>query len=134
MQVYCSSCRLATPKHIPLCVLPHPPAPHVPMIQLFPCRILSLSKTELKIKPFDIFEFALTAIVTLEDWGCLDELVVLIMQYYKEENIPFCLEFFKKPIYNINGFIAAKYGGELLIFFFALDDDEEGDENFKEIN
>ena len=86
------------------------------------------------IKPFDIFEFALTAIVSLEDWGCLDELVVLIMQYYKEENIPFCLEFFKKPIYNINGFIAAKYGGELLISFFALDDDEEGDENFKEIN
>lgn len=85
------------------------------------------------IKPFDIFEFALTAIVSLEDWGCLDELVDLIMQYYKEENIPFCLEFFKKPIYNINGFIASKYGGELLIFFFVLDD-EERDENFRDID
>ena len=85
------------------------------------------------IKPFDIFEFALTMIVSLEDWRYIDELVDLTAQYYKEENIPFCLELFKKPIYNINGFIAAKYGGELLISFFALDD-EERDENFRDID
>ena len=85
------------------------------------------------IKPFDIFEFALTMIVSLEDWRYIDELVDLTAQYYKEEDIPFCLELFKKPIYNINGFIAAKYGGELLISFFALDD-EERDENFRDID
>lgn len=90
-------------------------------------KILSL------IEPFDIFEFALTTIVSLEDWDCLDELTDLIIWHYKEEDIPFYLEFFKKPVYNIDGFIAAKYGGELLISFFKLDD-EERDENIRDIN
>lgn len=90
-------------------------------------KILSL------IEPFDVFEFALTAMVSLEDWDCLDELTGLITQHYKEEDIPFYLEFFKKPVYNIDGFIAAKYGGELLISFFKLDD-EEREENIRDID
>ena len=90
-------------------------------------KILSL------IKPFDIFEFALTTMVLLEDWGGFDELAGLITQHYKEEDIPFYLEFFKKPVYNIDGFIAAKYGGELLISFFKLDN-EEREENIRDID
>lgn len=90
-------------------------------------KILSL------IKPFNIFEFALTIMVSLEDWDCLDELTGVITQHYKEEDIPFYLEFFKKPVYNIDGFIAAKYGGELLISFFKLDN-EEREENIRDID
>lgn len=85
------------------------------------------------IEPFDVFEFALTTIVSLEDWDCLDELIGLITQHYKREEIPFYLEFFKKPVYNIDGFMAAKYGGELLISFFKLDD-EEREENIRDID
>lgn len=90
-------------------------------------KILSL------IEPFDIFEFALTIMVSLEDWDRLDELTDLITQHCKEENIPFYLEFFKKPVYDIDGFIAAKYDGELLISFFKLDD-EERDGNIRDID
>lgn len=95
--------------------------------------ILEHYKTLSLIEPFDIFEFALTIMVSLEDWDCLDELTGLITQHYKEEDIPFYLEFFKKPVYDIDGFIAAKYGGELLISFFKLDD-EEREENIRDID
>ena len=49
------------------------------------------------------------------------------------DDIPFYLEFLKKPVYNIDGFIAAKYGGELLISFFKLDN-EERKENIRDID
>lgn len=95
--------------------------------------ILEHYKTLSLIEPFDIFEFALTTIVSLGDWDYLDELIGLITQHYKKEGIPFYLEFFKKPVYNIDGFIAAKYCGELLISFFKLDD-EEREENIRDID
>ena len=84
------------------------------------------------IEPFDIFEYALSTIVSVEDWNYLEEIVDLIKEHYKREEIPFYLEFFKKPVYNIDGFMAAKYGGELLISFFVLSDGRE--ENIRDID
>lgn len=95
--------------------------------------VLEYGKFLSLIEPFDILEFALTTIVSVEDWDCLEEIVGLITQHYKRENIPFYLEFFKKSVYNIDGFMAAKYGGELLISFFKLDD-EEREENIRDID
>lgn len=86
--------------------------------------IIEYNKRLSLIEPFTIFEATFDLLTLLEDWNNFYEIKNLIIQYYEEKEIPFYIEKFKNPIYNIYGFMAAKYKNELLICFFSIDEHE----------
>ena len=92
--------------------------------------IIEYNKRLSLIEPFTVFEPTFDLLTLLEDWNSFYEIKNLIIQYYEEKEIPFYIEKFKNPIYNIYGFMAAKYKNELLICFFSIDKYENIIDNY----
>ena len=80
------------------------------------------------IEPFDIFEFVFDLFSSITDLSIKDEVIKDLENYYEEKEIPFFMEFYDKPIFNVSGVVAAKLENLLLISFFKMD--ENNRENY----
>lgn len=90
--------------------------------------VIELNKKINLIEPFDIFECVFDLFASITDLSIKDEVIKDLENYYEEKEIPFFMEFYDKPIFNVSGVIAAKLENLLLISFFKID--ENNRENY----
>lgn len=90
--------------------------------------VIELNKRINLIEPFDVFEYAFDLFASITDLSIKDEVIKDLENYYEEKEIPFFMEFYDKPIFNVSGVIAAKLENLLLISFFKMD--ENNRENY----
>lgn len=90
--------------------------------------VIELNKKINLIEPFDIFECVFDLFASITDLSIKDEIIKDLEDYYEEKEIPFFIEFYDKPIFNVSGVIATKLEKLLLISFFKMD--ENNRENY----
>ena len=90
--------------------------------------VIELNKKINLIEPFDIFECVFDLFASITDLSIKDEVIKDLENYYEEKEIPFFMEFYDKPIFNVSGVVAAKLENLLLISFFKMD--ENNRENY----
>lgn len=90
--------------------------------------VIELNKKINLIEPFDIFECVFDLFASITDLSIKDEVIKDLENYYEEKEIPFFMEFYDKPIFNVSGVVAAKLENLLLISFFKID--ENNRENY----
>ena len=90
--------------------------------------VIELNKKINLIEPFDVFECVFDLFPWITDLSIKDEVIKDLENYYEEKEIPFFIEFYDKPIFNVSGVIAAKLEKLLLISFFKMD--ENNRENY----
>ena len=90
--------------------------------------VIELNKKINLIEPFDVFECVFDLFASITDLSIKDEVIKDLEDYYEEKEIPFFIEFYDKPIFNVSGVIAAKLEKLLLISFFKMD--ENNRENY----
>ena len=90
--------------------------------------VIELNKKINLIEPFDVFECVFDLFASITDLSIKDEVIKDLKDYYEEKEIPFFIEFYDKPIFNVSGVIAAKLEKLLLISFFKMD--ENNRENY----
>lgn len=90
--------------------------------------VIELNKRINLIEPFDVFECVFDLFASITDLSIKDEVIKDLENYYEEKEIPFFMEFYDKPIFNVSGVIAAKLENLLLISFFKMD--ENNRENY----
>lgn len=90
--------------------------------------VIELNKKINLIEPFDVFECVFDLFASITDLSIKDEVIKDLENYYEEKEIPFFMEFYDKPIFNVSGVIAAKLEKLLLISFFKMD--ENNRENY----
>ena len=90
--------------------------------------VIELNKKINLIEPFDVFECVFDLFASITDLSIKDEVIKDLEDYYEEKEIPFFIEFYDKPIFNVSGVIAAKLENLLLISFFKMD--ENNRENY----
>ena len=90
--------------------------------------VIELNKKINLIEPFDVFECVFDLFASLTDLSIKDEVIKDLEDYYEKKEIPFFIEFYDKPIFNVSGVIAAKLEKLLLISFFKMD--ENNRENY----
>lgn len=90
--------------------------------------VIELNKKIDLIEPFDVFECVFDLFASITDLSIKDEVIKDLEDYYEEKEIPFFIEFYDKPIFNVSGVIAAKLEKLLLISFFKMD--ENNRENY----
>lgn len=90
--------------------------------------VIELNKKINLIEPFDVFECVFDLFASITDLSIKDEVIKDLEDYYEEKEIPFFIEFYDKPIFNVSGVIAAKLEKILLISFFKMD--ENNRENY----
>lgn len=90
--------------------------------------VIELNKKINLIEPFDVFECVFDLFASITDLSIKDEVIKDLENYYEEKEIPFFIEFYDKPIFNVSGVIAAKLENLLLISFFKMD--ENNRENY----
>jgi hypothetical protein len=89
--------------------------------------VIELNKKINLIEPFDVFECVFDLFASITDLSIKDE-VIKDLENYEEKEIPFFIEFYDKPIFNVSGVVAAKLENLLLISFFKMD--ENNRENY----
>lgn len=90
--------------------------------------VIELNKKINLIEPFDVFGCAFDLFASITDLSIKDEVIKDLENYYEEKEIPFFMEFYDKPIFNVSGVVAAKLKNLLLISFFKMD--ENNRENY----
>lgn len=90
--------------------------------------VIELNKKINLIEPFDVFECVFDLFASITDLSIKDEVIKDLEDYYEKKEIPFFIEFYDKPIFNVSGVIAAKLEKLLLISFFKMD--ENNRENY----
>ena len=90
--------------------------------------VIELNKKINLIEPFDVFECVFDLFASITDLSIKDEVIKDLKDYYEKKEIPFFIEFYDKPIFNVSGVIAAKLEKLLLISFFKMD--ENNRENY----
>ena len=90
--------------------------------------VIELNKKINLIEPFDVFECVFDLFASITDLSIKDEVIKDLKDYYEEKEIPFFIEFYDKPIFNVSGVVAAKLENLLLISFFKMD--ENNRENY----
>lgn len=90
--------------------------------------VIELNKKINLIEPFDVFECVFDLFASITDLSIKDEVIKDLENYYEEKEIPFFMEFYDKPIFNVSGVVAAKLENLLLISFFKMD--ENNRENY----
>ena len=90
--------------------------------------VIELNKKINLIKPFDVFECVFDLFASITDLSIKDEVIKDLEDYYEKKEIPFFIEFYDKPIFNVSGVVAAKLENLLLISFFKMD--ENNRENY----
>ena len=90
--------------------------------------VIELNKKINLIEPFDIFEYVFDLFASITDLSIKDEVIKDLEDYYEKKEIPFFIEFYDKPIFNVSGVVAAKLENLLLISFFKMD--ENNRENY----
>lgn len=90
--------------------------------------VIELNKKINLIEPFDVFECVFDLFASITDLSIKDEVIKDLENYYEEKEIPFFIEFYDKPIFNVSGVVAAKLEKLLLISFFKMD--ENNRENY----
>ena len=90
--------------------------------------VIELNKKINLIEPFDVFECVFDLFASITDLSIKDEVIKDLEDYYEKKEIPFFIEFYDKPIFNVSGVIAAKLEKLLLISFFKID--ENNRENY----
>lgn len=90
--------------------------------------VIELNKKINLIEPFDVFECVFDLFASITDLSIKDEVTKDLEDYYEEKEIPFFIEFYDKPIFNVSGVVAAKLENLLLISFFKMD--ENNRENY----
>lgn len=90
--------------------------------------VIELNKKINLIEPFDVFECVFDLFASITDLSIKDEVIKNLEDYYEKKEIPFFIEFYDKPIFNVSGVIAAKLEKLLLISFFKID--ENNRENY----
>ena len=90
--------------------------------------VIELNKKINLIEPFDVFECVFDLFASITDLSIKDEVIKDLEDYYEKKEIPFFIEFYDKPIFNVSGVIAAKLENLLLISFFKMD--ENNRENY----
>lgn len=82
------------------------------------------------VEDFTILEFAINLLcMTMGNEDIeREDLVKAMEEHYKAEEIPFLINFYFEPAYQVDGYIAAKNEDKILIVFFKLDENSiEGD-------
>ena len=90
--------------------------------------VIELNKKINLIEPFDVFECVFDLFASITDLSIKDEVIKDLEDYYEKKEIPFFIEFYDKPIFNVSGVVAAKLENLLLISFFKMD--ENNRENY----
>ena len=88
--------------------------------------VIELNKKINLIEPFDVFECVFDLFASITDLSIKDEVIKDLEDYYEKKEIPFFIEFYDKPIFNVSGVIAAKLEKLLLISFFKMDENNRG--------
>lgn len=87
--------------------------------------IIEKYKTISLIEPFNIFEYVFDSFSVIEDSSNIEEIIESLRDFYKELNIPFFINLYDVPIFNVTGVVAAKINDMLLISFFQIDENNK---------
>lgn len=86
--------------------------------------IIEKNKMISLIEPFNVFEYVFDSFSTMEDRSNIEEIVESLEDFYKELNIPFFINLYAEPLFNVTGVVVAKIDDMLLISFFKIDEND----------
>lgn len=86
--------------------------------------IIEKNKMISLIEPFNIFEYVFDSFSTMEDRSNIEEIAESLEDFYKELNIPFFINLYTEPLFNVTGVVVAKIDDMLLISFFKIDEND----------
>ena len=86
--------------------------------------IIEKNKMISLIEPFNVFEYVFDSFSTMEDRSNIEEIVESLEDFYKELNIPFFINLYAEPLFNVTEVVVAKIDYMLLISFFKIDEND----------